>query len=187
MSRAYRIRVRESLHRMVRAADHIDTQLELLPILPADEMAALVTAELQRRGFQSQGGQLVRQAAGLTVRVEPATGTVTISAESRQHVDIEGERQGVYYEETGSRAASDRLREALQRELESQARDKQADLQKQVSNRLEAALADIRQELDQITNRVTAEALKRKAAQLGRIKELSDDPQSGSLTIVLEV
>ena len=33
----------------------------------------------------------------------------------------------------------------------------------------------------------TAEALKQKAAQLGQIKEMTEDPQSGSMTIVLEV
>ncbi len=36
-------------------------------------------------------------------------------------------------------------------------------------------------------NRVTAEALKEKAAKLGQIKQISEDAQTGSLTIVLEV
>ena len=34
---------------------------------------------------------------------------------------------------------------------------------------------------------MTAEALKIKAAQMGQIKEITEDPQSGSLTIVVEV
>ena len=58
--------------------------------------------------------------------------------------------------------------------------------------RIEAAealgrLGDLRRELDQDVNRVTAEALKRRAAQIGQIKEMTEDPQSGSLTIVVEV
>ena len=36
-------------------------------------------------------------------------------------------------------------------------------------------------------NHVTREALKQKAAQLGQIKEMTEDPQSGSLTIKVEV
>ena len=36
-------------------------------------------------------------------------------------------------------------------------------------------------------NRITAEALKKKAASLGQIKEMTEDPQSGSLTITVEV
>ena len=45
----------------------------------------------------------------------------------------------------------------------------------------------LQKELDQAVNRVTAEALKRKAAQMGQIKEMTEDPQAGSLTIVVEV
>jgi hypothetical protein len=56
-----------------------------------------------------------------------------------------------------------------------------------VTDRLEGQLRDLRQELDQVVNRVTAESLKRKAAQLGQIKEMTEDPQAGSLTIVVEV
>jgi len=43
--------------------------------------------------------------------------------------------------------------------------------------------AQLRKELDQVANRVTAEALKRKAAQLGQIKEMTEDPESGSLFV----
>ncbi len=60
-------------------------------------------------------------------------------------------------------------------------------MQTKVTDRLEQQLAGLRQELNQVVNRVTAEALERKAAQLGQIKELTEDPQTGSLTIVLEV
>jgi hypothetical protein len=36
-------------------------------------------------------------------------------------------------------------------------------------------------------NRVTAEALKQRAAQIGRIRQITEDPEQGSMTIVLEV
>ena len=36
-------------------------------------------------------------------------------------------------------------------------------------------------------NRVTAEALKIKAAPMGQIKEITEDEEAGSLTIVVEV
>jgi hypothetical protein len=48
-------------------------------------------------------------------------------------------------------------------------------------------LAGLRQELDEAVNRATGEALKQKAGQLGQIKEMTEDPQTGSLTIVVEV
>jgi hypothetical protein len=79
------------------------------------------------------------------------------------------------------------LRKQLRGRLEADAKEKEEKLQKEVTDRLEVRLTDLRQELDQVVNRVTAEALKRKAAQLGQIKAISEDPQSGSMTIVLEV
>jgi len=70
-----------------------------------------------------------------------------------------------------------------------------ADLKKEVDEMAAQAavysnfdpLGDVRKEMDEVVNRVTAEALKRKAAQLGQIKEMTEDPQAGSLTIVVEV
>jgi hypothetical protein len=45
----------------------------------------------------------------------------------------------------------------------------------------------LKKELNGAINRVTAEALKQKAAQIGQIKEVTEDPESGSLTIKVEV
>ena len=52
MSRAYRIRVSETVRRVLRATDHVSTQLELLEILPREQMADLLADELERHGFQ---------------------------------------------------------------------------------------------------------------------------------------
>jgi hypothetical protein len=38
-----------------------------------------------------------------------------------------------------------------------------------------------------VVHQVTKEALKQKAAQLGAIKEITEDPKNGSMTIVVEV
>ena len=61
MSRAYKIKVKESARHVLRARDHVSSQLEMLEILPTERMADLLAAELQRRGFKKQGAKLVRQ------------------------------------------------------------------------------------------------------------------------------
>lgn len=190
MSRAYRIKVKESLRRVLRASDHVSTELELLEILPAEQMAELLTAELTRRGFQAQGKNLVRRDQGTVVEIDPAKSTVTVKAESEEKVELEAERSVVADSDWGTkltREARAAAEEGLRQDLEKAAARKTAQLQKQVTERLEGQLADLRKELDQAVNRVTAEALKRKAAQLGQIKQMTEDPQTGSLTIVLEV
>jgi hypothetical protein len=189
MSRAYRINVRETLNRVIRAEDHVSTQLELLEILPPELMAQLLRAELEKHGFECEGDELVREQDGVVVTVDPTTGTVTVRAEAAEEVNIEGERIGYAADQGGkhARQVREQTRKELQKELEGKAGLKRDKLQSQVTDRLEAQLGDLRQELNQAVNRVTAEALKQKAAQLGQIKEMTEDPQSGSMTIVLEV
>ena len=189
MSRAYRIKVRESLRRVLCAHDRVGTQLELLEILPSEQMAGLLAEELKGRGFEEKGGALVRKQKGITVRVDAKTGSVTVEAESSQEAAIEGEKAGRAYDDIGPHAkqVQKALREQLRKDLEKQAEQQAAQLQSDVTDRLEQELGGLRRELDQAVNRVTAEALKQKAAQLGQSKEMTEDPQAGSLTIVVEV
>jgi flagellar motility protein MotE (MotC chaperone) len=121
--------------------------------------------------------------------VDPCSGTVTVRAEASEQAQIEAQRDGRAFEDAGPDAAQVResLRQEARKDIDQQAGEKTKALQTKVTDRLEAELGGLRQELDQVVNRVTAEALKRKAAQLGRIKEMTEDPEAGSLTIVVEV
>lgn len=189
MSRSYRISVRESVNRTIRAEDHVSTQLEVLEVLPPEQMAALLEQELKGRGFEREGEVMVRTKDGVKVAVDPCTGTVTVSAEASEEVSAEGAREGRAYDAAGSNAkhVRDELQKQLKKDLEKKVSDQEAKLGSEITDRLEGELCDLRQELDQVVNRVTAEALKRKAAQLGQIKEMTEDPEAGSLTIVVEV
>jgi hypothetical protein len=189
MSRAYRIRVRETLERDISAEDRITSHLELLEILPPEQMAELLRNELKGKGFEDKGGKLVRQDGDITVTVDPTTGEVTVSSEATEHLAIEGQREGQSYDDVGPGAENmkRRLEGELKQDLENRAAQQQQRLQGKASEALEGHLCDLHTELDGVVNRVTAEALKQKAAQMGEIKEISEDPQSGSLTITLEV
>ena len=189
MSRAYRICLRESARKVIRAEDHVSTHLELLNILPPEQTAGLIAAELEKRCFMKDGDVLVRKQSGDTVTIEPSSGTVTVKADACAEIQVDAETTGYATDEKGP--AAKRVEQALRRELEVTMKNKaelrQASLQAKVTATLEAQLGDLRQELDQAVNRVTAEALKRKAGQLGTIKQVTEDPESGSMTIVLEV
>jgi len=189
MSRAYRIKVRESLRRVIRAHDRVGTQLELLEVLPRDRMAQLLCEELKRRGFEEKGGTLMRRRDGVTVTVETTTGMVTVECETAQEATLEAETHGRGYEDFGPSAAAMEkdIRDRLRHTLEKQAERRMTALQSQVTGRLERELGDLRPELNEAVNRVTGAALKQKAAQMGQIKEITEDPQTGSLTIVVEV
>lgn len=190
MSRAYRIRVSESLRRVIRASDHVSTQLELLDILPVDETAALLTEELLAQGFESTDEGLSRETDGVRVTIDPRTGNVTVTSESTEDIDLKSQQETYVEEEAGAAARksarADLVKQAKEA-LEQEANRKEQELQKAATDRLESELQELQGELNTVVNRVTAQALKEKAARIGQIKELTEDPASGSMTIVLEV
>ncbi|HYH65160.1 MAG TPA: hypothetical protein VD866_10740 [Urbifossiella sp.] len=190
MSRAYRISVKESETRHLKAGDEIGTTLELLDILPPEDMATLLRQELKDRGFEEQpDGTLVRQDGSTTVTVDPCTGAVTVKAESEATVAQEAERNATGFNDVGPNEGSlrDRVREQLKQELDKQFDKEQSALQKQATDRLEKKLQELQPEVADVVNKVTRDALKEKAKQLGTVKEISEDAASGSLTITIEV
>jgi hypothetical protein len=188
MSRAYRIRISESLRRHIQVDDGIQSRLEILEILPPEATAALLERELAAAGFeQREDGQWVRvDEDGVEVRVDAQTATVTVSAKADAELELERE-QVISAQAENDTASRERGHAQLRRELESEVALRKKDLQAKVTEVLEGKLGDLRKELDQISNRVTAEALKQKAASMGEIQEISEDPQSGSLTIRVKI
>jgi hypothetical protein len=189
MSRAYRIRVKESVRQDLSASDEVCADLEILEILPGDQMAELVAKELKDRGYEEKDSKLVKSKDGVTVTVDPKSGEVTVKAEKGEHVELATQKEGWAYDDVGQRAQTVRkqLSEQAKAELERRAERQQEKLQGEATEQLEGAVAEVRKELNDAVNAATREALKQKAAQLGQIKEMSEDPEAGSLTIKVEV
>lgn len=188
MSRAYRIRISESLRRHVQVDDGIQSKLEILDILAPEQTQALLERELEAAGFeQREDGQWVRvDDEGVEVRVDPKQSTVTVSASADRELELQREKVVSAWAENDA-TTRERGRQALESELEAEATEREKDLQAEVTAKLEGKLGDLRRELDQISNRVTAEALKQKAASMGEVQEVSEDPETGSLTIRVKI
>ena len=187
MSRAYRIRVKEGLNRVITKKDRVSTKLDLLEILCPEEMADMLEKELKGRGFECNGESLSREQDGVVVSVDVDTGVVTVTAKNEKEINLEQVQEGMADEDFEQQnEAEEKLRKQVKEGLEAKAKAEEEELQKEVTNRLEAGLAGVKTELNQAVNRVTAEALKKKAASLGNIKQLSEEP-GGNMTIVLEV
>jgi hypothetical protein len=190
MSRAYRITVKESESRHLKAGDEIGTQLEILEILPPEDMATLLREELKRRGFEEQDdGTMVRKDGDVTVRIDPCTGEVTVKAETEETVSQEARRDATGFNDVGPNENSlrDRVKEQLKQDLDKKFEQEQSRLQNKATEELEKHLNEIQPEISQIVNQVTRDALKQKAQQMGTVKEVSEDAESGSLTIKVEV
>lgn len=79
------------------------------------------------------------------------------------------------------------MKSQLQDDLEKKAEHERERLQSAATEELEQKLCDLQPELSEVVNKVTREALKQKANQLGTIKEISENAESGELTIKIEV
>lgn len=187
MSRAYRICVAENLKRHIEVEDGVQTRLELLDILPPEQMAEILANELAGLDFERDGNTMKRtDDDGIEIEVDLTEGTVTVRVSSDAELDLSVERSRVAWEEHAKQAEAE-LRRKAQKSLEAQAEAEQVRLQREVTERLEKKLGEIQSELDAATNRATAEALKTRARQLGEVQEIQEDEETGSVTIRIKV
>ncbi|MCC6333667.1 MAG: hypothetical protein IT380_06740 [Myxococcales bacterium] len=185
MSRAYRITVRESLSRHVQVEDGVCSSLELLPILQKDRMRELLAAELAGKGFERDGTSAKRsEGDGVTTKVDLETGEVSVTAEGHTNLSLQTERSAAVDSPTAEREKA--LRQVAQQALEREAKAEEETLRRQVTEKLEGKLRDLKDELDGVVNRVTANALKQRAAELGQVEEIHEEA-NGGLTIKVRV
>jgi hypothetical protein len=187
MSRAYRIAVSESVERIVHVEDGVATTLELLPILAKERQADILADELAQRGFERDDQSprtMVRETeTGVTVEVDLDTGTVKATVTSQADVKRIVERSGSYLDPKRAEEGRAELEQKARAQAEREIAAEEERLRREATRRLEEELRDLRAELDGVVNRTTARALKERAAQVGEIEELLEDPETGSLTI----
>jgi hypothetical protein len=186
MSRAYRISVKESLSRSVDVDDGVCSTLELLPILQKDRMRELLAHALAERGFVREANTARREEGkGVVVSINLESGEVTITAEGHAELDLKTERTAVV-ENPNNSSREQALRDVARQALEREAKAEEEALRRKVTEQLEGTLRDIRGELDGVVNKVTAAALKQRAAELGQVEEVHEEP-NGNITIKVRV
>ncbi len=191
MSRAYRITVKESDTRHLKAGDEICTQLEILEILPPEDMATLLKEELKKRGFEEQeDGTMIRNDGDVTVRVDPCSGEVSVKAETEETVSQEAKRDATGFNDVGP----EREEPPRPRQGSTEAGPRQEvrpgterDSRARPPSNWRSTCSELQPEISEVVNQVTRDALKQKAQQMGTVKEISEDAESGSLTIKVEV
>ncbi len=161
-SRPYRLGVKVSLDKVIVAKDSVQTKIDLPPILPPSERASILTKVLKEKGFRENGGgPLTRERGGVNIEIDPNDGNVTVSTEGDEdiHLEEEGNLPGC---PPCAVRAKESLKEGLQDKLNKEADLRERNLQREVTDRLEGALAEIACELEKTANQVTADMLRRK-------------------------
>ncbi len=186
MSRAYRIRVSESVTKTVHVRDGLVFRLELLDILGRERMTALVVEQLQERGFEADesDGTLVRRDGEIEVRVDPETGEVKVTLDASATITKRGSREARVYDPERGRESAER---GLRGELDGKIDEETTGLQAAVTAELERHIPALRKELDRASTAVVAEALKERARQMGEVEDVSENAETGELTIRVRV
>ena len=181
MSRVYRVSVSGAIERVEHLEDRVCGSLDLLPILPKERMQNLLAKELSRRGFEVEGNLARKEhKPGISIEVDLDASTVSVKAEGDLALSLRKDGQAI---QSDGNSDAERVRQRLVSELESEAAARVAAGQRQVTESLEGELRDLKGEIDSAINRVTAEALKEKARTMGEIEEMTEDQETGSLTI----
>lgn len=188
MSRAYRIELSDSLRQRAVVSDGIDTRLDILPILSKEEMGKLVAEELKLRDFKERtdGKWQHLEPDGVMVVIDTEENTIEVRLQKETEIEVTKKISKVVEEEY-EKQEKQRLQEKLQESLKEEAKEKQSHLQKEVTELLSKKLNDLQKEFDNISNKVVANALKKRAAQIGEIENIEEDSNSGSLTIRVRV
>jgi len=173
-----------------RAVAPSGTELEVLEILPPERMGELLKKELKDKGFkEEEDGTLTRKEGNITVKVDPKSCEVSVKADVEEEVSIEAKRETFGYDDVGpnQKELRDRVKKQLEEDLEKKAEKETERLQGQATEELEKKLCDLQPELSDVVNKVTRQAIKEKAQQMGTVKELSENEETGELTIKIEV
>lgn len=184
MSRPYRVRVAETVRRHVVVEDGVECGLDLLQILPCEEQTQILAEELSRRGFTVTGDVAGRTTdTGVVIEVSLEEQRVTIKKRREKNIVQTADRtlQSNTAEATEDHRAI--VRQQAERLIEGQ---KEAD-RRALTAELEREIGDLRAELDEVAVKVTQEALRRKASRMGEVESISEDPETGSMTIRIRV
>lgn len=190
MSRAYKVKVSESICRHICVNDMVKTKLEMLSILPNDCQLEILVSELLKQGFKKKDDTtyILERDDNITISIDLTDSSVTLSLTHDENVSLNKDiEQDVYNVHDSEEGAKETLAKQVKDTLVKQADSLEEKARKEVTENLERELPSIIKQLDNIVNRVTSESLKRKAATLGEITEIDENPETGSLKIKLRI
>lgn len=176
MSRGYRIAypapVWRNVSTSVEGTDAVAMDVGLLDILPEAEMLDLLRARLRESGWAvGDGGALTRKLGEVVAELAPDGRTITVRVALKRDVTARG---------SDDAQANARLEQAKA--------DATRAIARELSQKVIAAEADVRAEVQAALQKVYVEALKKKAASLGEIEGMQESRGAdGELELTIKV
>ena len=191
MSQLYRIRIRDSVSRVIQASDQVTYPVRLTEIQPLPEMLDLLRAVLRERGWcEREDGRFESEGPGgeeLVFDLERVEVTASLNHESIEDVEIETEELvDVDYPWQISEARK-QLLEHERKGAEQHLDHKEKRAQTRLTEALEAGEEARLEAINELLQPVYAESLKRKARQLGEVMELTEGTSDGRYELTIRV
>lgn len=178
VSRGYRIRwpvtrpVTQSVTWDVEAGDQLEVALDVMELLPAQEMQALLTEVLGEAGWtESPDGESHKDWGQVRATVRPRERKVTIASSATTRVTGTGQTQ-----EQAEQAARAHLAK------------RQKKLDDKTTQEVLAKEGTVRAELQSALQKVYERALEKKAASMGEIESIArSENEQGEMEMVIKV
>ncbi len=201
MSQMYQVRLASSVSRTIQAEDSVSYPLRLTGILPEEDLLELLRQALIRRGFVTpEGGkrnnvdqenpQRLEGRGGACERivVDLDSMTVTASLDEEAEIATEVDAVGSAYTRRGAAEQARLELEDRRRHAEAQLEHEGRQVQKELTRRLADSEEERQRQLHEVLQEVYAEALKRKAGELGEVMEVSEGTSpDGQYELVIKV
>lgn len=177
MSQTYRISLKSSVSKVIKAEDSISYPLELTEIVPLEDMKEAFVKGLLERGFTEVSEKVYEMTLDngevLSVDIDSMTLTASLKAEKEVAAEVEVSGRGNSKSNANKDAQSrlSRLEEVTEERIENKGLE---DLGKELSEKLTEAEADRLKLINEILQDVYSQSLKKKAATLGNVMEIRE-------------
>jgi hypothetical protein len=199
MSQSYVIRVSASVKETVNAKDKRTKTIVLTGILPEAEQKEILEEKLKAQGWEeaeadsegSGGKVLVRKRGQVTETLDLETMVVEATVELERTLErsrtitVRGDRD---LENEGERREKEQT--SLERSIaitDDERGEAETNMQRAIAEELECTDAERDEELNEAVREVYAESLKRKAASLGTITEVSESQAGDDYELVIKI
>ncbi len=171
MSRAYRVKW-QTASRVVRSEDQVKLDVDLLGILPPEEMHELLAGALTEEGWKKKGdGTLAKTMGAAEATLSEDGKTISLNLKQKKKVTATAQTKSTAESEAARRSQA-----------------AQAGLDEERTRALSQAEADLRDGLSAVVQRTYREALERRARMLGEIESIQEGTTTdGDVEVTIKI
>lgn len=193
MSQTYKVRIKKTYRETARIGREWRQKIDMLLLLPADQMGNLLAIELEKDGWKKQSdGKLSSSRDQFELEFDPVTQQLKIVYEQEKAVELKVDRElNVYDVSDDSQRAWQKGESLIHDEANQELSKLVTDKSKELLSDLNASEDDLLNEIDEIfrskVEKAHIEALKQKAKSLGEIQSVSENSEAGEVVIRVRV